>query len=323
MSETQGELTVRIFRYDPERDAAPRHEVHRVPRRPHMRVLDALNHVYDEGGDSLAHRWYCGTRKCGECALSVNGVPRLGCWEAAFDGMVCEPLTNFPILRDLVVDTAPGEREVMALRPYLTRRRRAGFPEKLPHSRMAAAHRLSKCIECHACTAVVAAPDLEAAGVEWRDASPPAALVRFARFVLDPRDETDRKALARRSGLAELPHYPAFADICPQGLDLVTDALAPARRALFGESAAPPDPPAMRRAFVVGPEFSAFVNLSDALRERLTASGRLVPLSIEGLPLAYRLASRVPAGPGATVQPQDPTSPKGSAGHHSQASEAP
>ena len=60
---TRGELRVRLFRYDPERDEIPRYEVHRVPRRPHLRVLDALNHVYDEGGDSLAHRWYCGIKK--------------------------------------------------------------------------------------------------------------------------------------------------------------------------------------------------------------------------------------------------------------------
>lgn len=286
---TSGELRVRLFRYDPERDEAPRYEVHRVPRRPHMRVLDALNHVYDEGGDSLAHRWYCGIKKCGECALSVNGVPRLGCWEAACDGMVCEPLTNFPIVRDLVVDTAPGEREVMALRPHLTRRRPAAFPEKLPHSAMAAAHRLSKCIECHVCSAAVAAPGLGAAGVEWRDAAPPAALVRFARFVLDPRDETDRRALATRSGLVGFPRYPALADVCPQGLDVDADALAPARRALFGEGGPPPDPPAMRRAFVIGPRWSAFVNLSDALRERLAAAGRLTPLSIEDIAFAWRL----------------------------------
>ena len=291
MSEGRSEITVRVFRYDPERDDAPRYEVHRMPRRPHLRVLDVLNHVYEEAPDSLAHRWYCGTKKCGECALSVNGAPQLGCWEPALDDMVCEPLTNFPIIRDLVVDTAPYERLVMELRPYLSRRRRPAFPERLPHAEMAAAHRLSKCIECNVCTAAVAVKDIDAGGVNWWGWSGPAALVRFARFALDPRDETERKLLAQRAGLAEFPHFPALEGICPQGIDIAADALVPARRALFGEASPPPAAPAMRRAFVVARGFSAFLNLDDALHQELEGAGTLVPLSIPGIRFAYRLAA--------------------------------
>ena len=135
MSRERGEITVRVFRYDPERDDAPRYEVHRLPRRPHMRVLDALNHVYEEAPDSLAHRWYCGTKKCGECALSVNGAPQLGCWEPALDDMVCEPLTNFPIVRDLVVDTAPYERLIMELQALPLAQRAARLPRAPPARR--------------------------------------------------------------------------------------------------------------------------------------------------------------------------------------------
>ena len=188
MRRDRDEITLRVFRYDPERDDAPRHEVHRVPRRPHMRVFDALNYVYEEGTDSLAHRWYCGTKKCGECALSSNGTPQLGCWEPALDDMVCEPLTNFPIIRDLVVDTAPYERLIIEFRPFLYRRVQPAFPERLPYAKMAAAHRLSKCIECNVCNAAVPVRSIDAPGINWSGWSGPATLVRFARFVLDPRD---------------------------------------------------------------------------------------------------------------------------------------
>ena len=291
MADARGEITVRVFRYDPERDDAPRYEVHRVPRRPHMRVLDALNNVYEEAPDSLAHRWYCGTKKCGECALSVNGAPQLGCWEPALDDMVCEPLTNFPIIRDLVVDTAPYERLIMELRPYLSRRRSPAFPERLPHTEMAASHRLSKCIECNVCTAAVAVKEIDAAGVNWLGWSGPAALVRFARFVLDPRDETERETLARQAGLAEFPDYPSLEGICPQGIDITADALAPARRALFGEVPPPPAAPAMRRVFVIARGFSAFLNLDETMLREMEASGALAPLSIPGIGLACRLTT--------------------------------
>ena len=289
MGREQGEITVRVFRYDPERDDAPRYEVHRLPRRPHMRVLDALNHVYEEAPDSLAHRWYCGTKKCGECALSVNGAPQLGCWEPALDDMVCEPLTNFPIVRDLVVDTAPYERLIMELRPFLSRSVRPAFPERLPHAGMAAAHRLSKCIECNVCTAAVAVKSIDAAGVNWWGWPGPAALVRFARFALDPRDETERRDLARRAGLAEFPDFPSLAGICPQGIDIAADALAPARRALFGEIPPPPAAPEMRRVFVIARGFSAFLNLAEALHRELCAAGTLEPLAIDGIDRAFRL----------------------------------
>ena len=292
MADARNEITVRVFRYDPERDDAPRYEVHRMPRRPHMRVLDALNHVYEEAPDSLAHRWYCGTKKCGECALSVNGAPQLGCWEPALDDMVCEPLTNFPIIRDLVVDTAPYERLVMELRPFLSRRRPPAFPERLPHPEMAASHRLSKCIECNVCTAAVAVKEIDAAGVNWLGWSGPAALVRFARFALDPRDETERETLARRAGLAEFPDFPSLVGICPQGIDIVADALAPARRALFGDaSPAPPAAPEMRRVFVIARGFSAFLNLRETMYREMEASGALVPLPVPGIDLACRLTT--------------------------------
>jgi len=88
-------VSLRLFRFDPASDAGPRYETYSVPGAPHMRVLDALNHVYDEIGVPLAYRWYCGTKKCGECAVTVNGRPMLGCWEPASPEMTVEPLTNF------------------------------------------------------------------------------------------------------------------------------------------------------------------------------------------------------------------------------------
>src|SRR5262245_27776630 len=99
----QQTFSLRLFRYDPSTDEIPHYEQYRIPYREHMRVLDALNYVYEELGGGFAYRWYCGTKKCGECAVTVNGKPMLGCWEPAIGEITCEPLTNFPIVRDLVV----------------------------------------------------------------------------------------------------------------------------------------------------------------------------------------------------------------------------
>ena len=108
-------ITLKLFRFDPTRDAYPYYEHHSVPFKPHMRVLDVLNHLYEQSDVEIGYRWYCGTKKCGECAMMVNGRPLLSCWEPALEQMTCEPLANFPVIRDLVVDTAPYEQVILRL----------------------------------------------------------------------------------------------------------------------------------------------------------------------------------------------------------------
>ena len=293
MSESQqseaGEITLRIFRFEPGVDGAPRYDTYQVPKKPDMRVLDALNHVYEEQDPSLAHRWYCGTKKCGECALTVNGEPMLGCWEPAQDEMVCEPLANFPIIRDLVVDTAAYERIIVGLKPRLTRRRAPGFPERVGHQSMAAAHRLSKCIECNVCTAAVPVNGIDKRGVDWTGHAGAAALVRFARFVLDPRDDTDRKQLAANAGLASFPLYENLKNICPQGIDIVDDALVPARQKLFGVDGETEPAPDAITVFVMANGWSAWIRLTVEQREALIDAGTLRATPTNDIEQAYRL----------------------------------
>lgn len=54
--------------------------------------------------------WECGcmVRKCGACAMLINGLPRLACStflsELKKNTVVLEPLSKFPLVKDLVVD---------------------------------------------------------------------------------------------------------------------------------------------------------------------------------------------------------------------------
>ena len=84
------DVKLRLFRFDPSTDEVPYFETHTVPRTPDMRVLDALDHVYQDSDSSVGYRWFCGTKKCGECAITVNGQPMLACWEPAVEEMTCE-----------------------------------------------------------------------------------------------------------------------------------------------------------------------------------------------------------------------------------------
>lgn len=216
-------LTVRVRRWDPAAEPAPRWETYQVPYAPRMRILDALESINALGHD-LAYQWYCGARRCGLCAMVVNGQPRLTCWEPAERAMTIEPLGNLPLRRDLVVDRTPYETLLQSLDPRLQRAGPyPGFPEPLPD--LEAVNRLSDCIEClvcHAACPVIAAGDPTFAG--------PAALVQLGRFVFDVRDGRDPAAIPlSEAQAAHCQACRACEPNCPAGIPIVPAAIEPLR----------------------------------------------------------------------------------------------
>jgi succinate dehydrogenase/fumarate reductase iron-sulfur protein len=84
-----------------------------VPLQDKMRVMDALNYIRENCDSSLAFRFSCRYyAKCGTCAVMVNGKPVLSCYEEARDGILVEPLANFPVTRDLIVDRSDWDLRV-------------------------------------------------------------------------------------------------------------------------------------------------------------------------------------------------------------------
>jgi succinate dehydrogenase/fumarate reductase iron-sulfur protein len=84
-----------------------------VPWQDRMRVMDALNYIRENHDSTLAFRFSCRYyAKCGTCAAMVNGKPVLTCYEEAKDGMLVEPLANFPVIRDLVIDRLEWDTRV-------------------------------------------------------------------------------------------------------------------------------------------------------------------------------------------------------------------
>src|SRR5262245_53100766 len=108
-------VTLRVARWDPATEQAARYETWEVPYVPRMRVLDALEYANERLGADIAYRWFCGVRRCGMCAMSVNGEPRLTCWEPAERTMTVEPLPRLPVVRDLVTDRTAYEETLRAL----------------------------------------------------------------------------------------------------------------------------------------------------------------------------------------------------------------
>src|ERR1700740_3215697 len=101
-------IRVECLRYAPGIDAAPRMQAWDVPFTDDMSVLQGLQYIKDHLDGSLTFRLSCRMAICGSCGMMVSGTPALSCetfLRDIYPGPVrVEPLTNFPILRDLAID---------------------------------------------------------------------------------------------------------------------------------------------------------------------------------------------------------------------------
>jgi len=119
------QITVEVARYRPEQEAAPTVQAYEVPLREEWVVLDALNYIKDQIDGTLSYRWSCRMGICGSCGMTVNGDPKLTCatflTEYVPGPVRVEPLHNFPVIRDLVVELGDFLVKLRAVKPWIVR----------------------------------------------------------------------------------------------------------------------------------------------------------------------------------------------------------
>jgi fumarate reductase (CoM/CoB) subunit B len=222
-------VRAKIFRYAPDVDPEPHYETYQVPYEPDMRVLDVLEGIVEDQGVSLAYRWFCGVKKCGGCGMLVNGRPILACWEPAEAEMVIEPLPNFPVIRDLVIDRSTYDERTTLLEPVLQRKDPyPGFPEPLTSIQMAGAAEMMNCIECLLCTSMCPSYGEVFVG--------PASLVQLSKVALDPRDGISRALIAYAEGqISECVSCYECTQACPTGIQVLEHAIDGLRKQIVSE----------------------------------------------------------------------------------------
>ena len=98
--------------------SSPRWEEFSVPWQANMNVISCLmeirrHPVTQQGQKTTPIHWEasCLEEVCGSCTMLVNGKPRQSCttlMDSLGDAVVTlEPLTKFPVVRDLQVDRSP------------------------------------------------------------------------------------------------------------------------------------------------------------------------------------------------------------------------
>ncbi|MDH7477932.1 MAG: succinate dehydrogenase iron-sulfur subunit [Candidatus Bathyarchaeota archaeon] len=109
-SEAEKIVEFRINRFDPQ---TKRHYIstYKVPIRKGTSILEALQYIRDNLDETLSFRHSCRMGICGSCGINVNGEPMLACYtqvlDLGVDTLELAPLSNLPVIKDLIVDIEP------------------------------------------------------------------------------------------------------------------------------------------------------------------------------------------------------------------------
>ncbi len=213
---------IKVKRYLPEPEPRKFYQEYEVKYYPKMFVLDALNYVRDHLDGTLGFRWSCRMGVCGSCGAVVNGVPRLTCATpiSTLGGrVVIEPLNNFPIRKDLVVELGDFMEKLARIQPWIIRERDRAIEEgeyRQTPDQLQKYDQYSACINCMLCYAAcpVYAGDRGFIG--------PAAAALGYRYNLDSRDEGAKErlgVLTEGAGAFDCTFVGECSVVCPASVD--------------------------------------------------------------------------------------------------------
>lgn len=216
-------ITLEVARYRPEAETAPTMQRYEVPFRKDWVILDGLNHIKDHLDGTLSYRWSCRMGVCGSCGMTVNGEPKLTCATFLSDyapGPVrVEPLRNFPVIRDVIVDISDFMKKLVAVKPWIIRDSEKPLSEgeyRQTPDELDDYKQFSMCINCMLCYAAcpVYGLDPEFLG--------PAAIALGQRYNLDSRDQGARQrheVISRHDGIWSCTFVGECTKVCPKHVD--------------------------------------------------------------------------------------------------------
>lgn len=210
-----------IYRFDPERDTAPRMQTYDLEIGDGERMLlDALIKL-KEIDQSLSFRRSCREGICGSDAMNINGRNGLACvtnLRSLPSVVVLKPLPGLPVIRDLFVDMTGFFKQYHSIRPWLVNNDPPPDKERRqsPEARDAL-NGLYECILCGCCSS--ACPSF------WWNPDKyvgPAGLLQAYRFLVDSRDQATRERLDDLDDPYRLFRCRTIlncTDVCPKGLN--------------------------------------------------------------------------------------------------------
>jgi fumarate reductase iron-sulfur subunit len=216
-------ITLQVARYRPEQESEATFDEYEVPCPKDWVVLDGLNYVKDRLDGTLSYRWSCRMGICGSCGMTVNGEPKLTCATFLADyapGPIrVEPLRNFPVVRDLVVDIGDFMRKLVRVKPWLVRQVEQPISEgeyRQTPQELDEYKPFSMCINCMLCYAACPIYGLDPKFIG------PAAIALAQRYNLDNRDQgaSERmEVLSEHEGIWGCTFVGECTKVCPKNVD--------------------------------------------------------------------------------------------------------
>ncbi|MDO4542363.1 MAG: succinate dehydrogenase iron-sulfur subunit [Bacillota bacterium] len=233
-------FTFHIKRQD-DPQAAPYWEDFKIKYRPNMNVVSSLmeiqrNPVNSQGKTVNPVVWECNCFEevCGACAMVINNMPRQACSalidkileeNGADKPIVLEPLSKFPVIRDLMVDRQvlfDNLRRVRAWIPIDGSFDIGRGPRYDEHTRRWA-YEISRCMTCGCCAE--ACPNFN----NKSDFIGPSAIAQVRLFNAHPLGKMQKDdrlaALISHGGIQDCGNAQNCARVCPKDIPL-TRAIA-------------------------------------------------------------------------------------------------
>jgi succinate dehydrogenase / fumarate reductase iron-sulfur subunit len=227
------QITLKIFRFNPETDKRPRYKTYKVEGEETDRVLDLLEYVKGYYDGTLSFRRSCAHGICGSDAMRINGRNYLACKVLVRDlgtKITIEPILGLKVIKDLIVDMDPFFEHYRTVLPYFINDEPAPRTERLqsPEERERFDD-TTKCILCACCT--TSCPSF------WANDTylGPAAIINAHRFIYDSRDRAAAERLAILSeqfGVYRCHTIFNCTIACPREIE-VTRAIGEVKKALL------------------------------------------------------------------------------------------
>jgi succinate dehydrogenase / fumarate reductase iron-sulfur subunit len=234
---SRGTRTIEIFRYDPDKDAAPRMQTYQIELLDSDRMLLDVLVRLKKMDETISFRRSCREGICGSDGMNINGKNGLSClinMNTLPQKITLRPLPGLPVVRDLVVDMNQFYEQYEKVHPYLINDQPAPPTERLqsPEDREKL-NGLYECILCACCS--TSCPSF------WWNPDKflgPSALLNGYRFVADSRDTSTQERLARLDDPFSLFRCRGIMNcvsVCPKGLN-PTKAIGHLRNMLLDQA---------------------------------------------------------------------------------------
>lgn len=209
-----------------------RWESFQIPYRPKMNVISVLMEIQKNPVNSIGQKtsavvWECNCLEevCGACTMNINGSARQAC-TALIDQLkqpiVLEPLTKFPLIRDLAVDRQvmfDSLKKVKAWIP-IDGTYDLGPGPRLAESKREWAYEISRCMTCGCCAESCPQFNSRSSFIG------PAAIAQVRLFNTHPTGEMNKHerlaVLMEDGGIADCGNAQNCIRACPKEIPLTT-----------------------------------------------------------------------------------------------------